>query len=345
MLVYAFRVLRNAPAFTAIAVITLALAIGANTAMFTVIRAVLLAPLPYRDSDRLVDISGGATPTRFEEMRAAARSFDGLAAYTMQENLVLSGGAEPEVLRDIRISANFLSLLGIDPLLGRGFRADEDTAGGASVALISTPLWERRFAADPHIVGKIAVLSGTTCTIIGVLPRAFRFPSPDIDVWLTAPTEGPASSAASRRLSPVLTVFGRLKPGVTFEQADAELRVIRRQYAIAHPAMLDAKPKAPRELTSMKDNLVAHVRSMLWMLFGAVGLVLLISCANIAGLLLARSSGRAREFALRRTSVRSCPFAWTLRSSTAERSARWSCARRLRSGEAAKRISFFAMPK
>ena len=296
---FALRTMRKNPAFAITAVLMVGLAIGGNTAMFTVIRAVLLKPLAYRDADRLTSMAGGSTPARFAEMEAAAQSFAGLGAFTGEENLTLSGAGEPEILKGVRVSASFLRILGVHPALGRGFLPQEDSAGGAPVALISAELWQRRFAADPNIAGKTADLEATPYTVIGVLPPHFQFPFPDLDVWMTAPSEWPLMPPRSRVLSPFLSVFGRLKPGVSFEQANAEMKVIRRHYASVHPSMLDAVPKTPQEVTPMKDDLVAEVRSTLWLLFGSVGFVLLIACANVASLLLARASFRSREFAVR----------------------------------------------
>jgi predicted permease len=297
--VYALRALRMNPVFAAIAVLTLALGIGGNTAMFTVIRAVLLKPLDYRDADRLVRISGGATPTRFEELRTNSQSFTGTGAFTPQENLTLAGGTEPEVLSGVRVSGSFLEILGVKPILGRSFLPAEDSPGGTPVAMISAELWNRRFNRDPHVAGKTMNLAAKPYTIIGVLPSRFQFPSPGLDVWMTRSSEWDLMPPESRHLSPFLTVFGRLKPQVSLAQANAEMAIVRHRYAAAHPTMLDAKPKSPVEVRPLKDQLVANVRTMLWMLFGAVSFVLLITCANVASLLLARATSRTREFAIR----------------------------------------------
>ena len=291
---YGLRQLRRSPGFTIVAVFTLALGIGANTAIFTVIRSVLLKPLEYREPDRLVLISGGATKVRYEEMKAAIGSCSEIGDFVGgTADITLSGSGEPEVLRGVRISANFLRILGVQPLLGRGFLDEEDTPAGEHVALISSELWARRFQGDPDIVGKSTTLGALPYKIVGVLPRNFQFPLPGVDVWVTRPRE------AVNDTSPLLHIFGRLKPGADLAQANAELAVLNQQYARAHPGMLDGKPGKVERVALMHDLLVANVRSLLWLLFGAVALVLLIACANVASLLLARGAARAQEFALR----------------------------------------------
>jgi putative ABC transport system permease protein len=299
-LLYALRTMRKNPVFAVTAVLTLGLGIGANTAMFTVIHAVLLKPLEYRDPDRLVRISGGATSVRFDEIRTTARSFTDVGAFTVgRENMSLSGGDGPEALKGARVSANFLRILGVEPALGRSFLPDEDKPGGPPVALISAELWRRRFGRNPRISGTTATLAALPYTIIGVLPVGFQFPFAGLDFWVTKPSEWSVLGPQAHLLSPILSVFGRLNPQVDVEQASAELAVINRRYAVAHPGMFDSKPGSTEHVKPLKDQLVANVRPMLWMLFGAVGFVLLIACSNVASLLLARATSRSREFAVR----------------------------------------------
>ncbi len=292
--------MRRNPVFSLAVVLTIALGIGANTAMFSVIRAVLLKPLPYHEPDRVVLVTDGATPVRAEELMSASRSYSEIGAYAGGfEDLSLSGVGQPEVLKGARVSANFLDILGVSPLQGRSFLAEEDKPGAAPVAMISAELWRRRFGRNPAIIGKTATLAGAPTTIVGVLPPAFQFPMSGTNVWLTRPAEWSVLAPKSRPLSPFLSIFGRLKPQVNLQQASAELAVLDRQYATVHPEMLDAKPDTPDVVRSLQDDLVSDVRPKLWMLFGVVGFVLLIVCANIGSLLLARATSRGQEFSVR----------------------------------------------
>ncbi|HKD92654.1 MAG TPA: ABC transporter permease [Terriglobales bacterium] len=293
---YTFRVLRKDPAFALTAIITLALGIGANTAIFTVVRAVLLRPLQYRDPDRVVELSRGATPIRFELLQKTARSYIGIGAYAnlgSSDDVALTGDFPPEVIKQSRVSANFLSILGVEPLMGRSFTPEEDLPNSPPVVIISNNLWQRRFGGDPQIVGKTINVAGLPHTVVGVMPSDFKFPFAEADVWFPQPKKDVT------QFSPLLRVFGRLAPGISLDQANAELQVIDKQYSAIHPGMLDFKAGQPTRVEPLKDQLVANVRSILWILFGAVSFVLLISCSNVAGLLLARATSRSREFAVR----------------------------------------------
>ncbi|MPZ21177.1 MAG: FtsX-like permease family protein [Luteitalea sp.] len=304
---FAARSLRKSPAFTAAAVLTLAIGIGGNTAMFSVIHGVLLRPLDYPDPDRLVYIARDnpdeGTDSRFslerlEVVRGMAQSYAGLGAFLAHpEDVTLSGKGGPEALKGARVSANFLDVLGVRPALGRSFLAEEDTVGGAPVAMISAELWRRRFGGDASLAGKTANLNSTAYTIVGVLPAAFQFPFPAVDVWMTQPAEWSNLEPSFRRCCSPLLGFARLKPGVTLEQARSELNVLNERYATAYPNK--NVYTGPLRLAQLKDQLTKNVSTMLWMLLGAVGFVLLIACANVASLLMARATSRSREFAIR----------------------------------------------
>jgi len=199
---------------------------------------------------------------RFEEMMAGSRSYTELGDFTVGfEDMALSGAGEPETLKGARVSANFLHILGVSPLLGRSFLPEEDKAGAPAVAMISAELWRRRFGGDRSIVGKGGDTGGMPYEIVGVLPAGFQFPLAGSEVWVTRPSEWSAVPPQGRPLSPILSVFGRLKPGLDLRQATAELAVLNRQYAAAHPGMLDAKPGIPETVQPFGDQLVSEVRS------------------------------------------------------------------------------------
>ncbi len=303
---FALRTLRAAPVLAPAAVLTLAIGIGANAALFAVIRDVLLKPLAYRDPDRLVRLSvddahlnvkdAGFSEIRFEELRNAARSFTAAGAFFIaREDMTLAGAEGPESIEAGRISYNVPEILGVEPLVGRGFLSEDDSPGARSVMLISAELWKRRFGADPSIAGKTVSLNAAPATIVGVMPPGFAFPAPGLDAWVPQPAEYSGLPAQLRRSAGYLIGIARLKPGVTLEQARAEMDVVSRQYIADHPS----QSSAAMRIGLLRDQLVAQVRSMLWMLFGAVACVLLIACANIATLLLGRAAARSREFAVR----------------------------------------------
>ncbi len=301
---YALRMLRKSPGFTVVAILTLALGIGANTAIFSVVNAVLLRPLPYPEASRLVFLGEWSeqvpemsiSMANFNDWRAQNKVFESMVAY-QNDNVVLTGKGEPERLRLRRITAGFFPTLRVKPILGRELTPDDDKVGAARVVLLGEGFWERRFGRDPNIIGQQFNLDAETYAVVGVLPAQLHGSLRQTDIFTSLwRLEDQLGGETNRGNHPGIYAYARLKPGITVDQARGEMKGIAQHIDELHP---DSNGKDSVTLKPLLDAIVEDVRTPLLVLTGAVGFVLLIACANIANLLLARATERHRELAVR----------------------------------------------
>src|SRR6476661_6717126 len=300
---YALRVLAKQPAFTLIAVLTLALGIGANTAIFSIINSVLLRPLPYPNADRIMVLNESSGPGQdfsvalpdYFDWQKEAKSFEHLAC-THKESRNLSGipGRDPERVSCASVTRNFFDVIGVAPEIGRVFSEDEDKPGAPALAVISDRVWQRAFNRSPQILGQSITLHDQSFTVIGVMPPHMTSPQ-DSDVWLSLGRRSNNPAWLDRSHHPMMYVWGRLKPSVEVDLARSEMKTIAARLEKGYP---ETNAGETVVVTPLLDNLVGKYRTNLGLLLGAVALVLLIACANLANLFAARGAARAREFAI-----------------------------------------------
>jgi len=293
---YGLRRMRKSPGFTAIAVLTLALGIGANTAIFSLVNGILLVSLPYPHPEQLVSVTGAYPKGAFVAMREQLRTMD-VGAYAEGHELNLTGFGEPVRLASTSVSAELFSILGARPDLGRTFYPGEDVPGQGNFVILSHALWEQRFGSDASILGRSIELGGESRQVVGVMPAEFRFPSTKTQVWI--PLQNDPRNAVSFWAGDFMPAIGRLRPGSTLEQAQTEVRMFQSHVGALFPWPMPASWNANASVVPLQNGMVADVRERLLILLGAVGLVLLIAYSNVANLALSRAATREKEISIR----------------------------------------------